>query len=75
MKKYNNNKRRSNYPTAVARVDIEMASEVRLFIKLGHSIEEACKAYKITRSQAEYAIKKGREFEDLQKEFIEKEDI
>lgn len=72
-KKYNN-KRRSNYPTAVARVDIEMASEVRLFIKLGHSIEEACKAYKITRSQAEYAIKRGREFDSLQKEVYKEEE-
>ena len=56
-RKYNN-KRRSNYPTPVQRVDELLAAEVRLALQLGLSDDTIMKNYKITYGQLNYCKKK-----------------
>ena len=56
-RKYNN-KRRSNYPTPVQRVDDLLAAEVRLALQLGLSDDTIMKNYKITYGQLNYCKKK-----------------
>ena len=60
MKKYNNNKRRSFYPTDVARIDPELASEVRLALMLGISEKIVMKNYGLTYRQIDYCKKNGK---------------
>ena len=68
MKKYNNNKRRSYYPSVIARIDPELASEVRLALMLGISEEVVMKNYGLTYRQIDYCKKNGKSFEELKKE-------
>ena len=53
-----NNKRRSNYPSPVQRVDDLLIAEVRLAIQLGLSDDTIIKNYHITYSQLNYCKKK-----------------
>lgn len=53
-----NNKRRSNYPTPVQRLDNILVAEVRLALQLGLSDDTIVKNYKITYSQLNYCKKK-----------------
>lgn len=66
-KKYNN-KRRSYYPSDIARIDSELASEVRLALMLGISEKVIMKNYGLTYKQIDYCKKNGKSFEDLLKE-------
>ena len=68
MKKYNNNKRRNNYPSDIARIDQELASEVRLALLLGISEEVVMRNYGLTYRQIDYCKKNGKSFEELKKE-------
>lgn len=61
------------YPIGTQRLDRELMSEIRLFISLGHTVEQATRAYHVSESMVRFAIKKGKDFDSLQKEFIEKE--
>ena len=69
-RKYNN-KRRSNYPSDVARIDPELASEVRLALMLGISEKVVMKNYGLNYRQIDYCKKNGKSFKDLLKEDIE----
>ena len=75
MKKYNNNKRkdkrRNNYPSDIARIDPELASEVRLALMLGIPEEVVMRNYRLTYRQIDYCKKNGKSFKDLIKEYDE----
>ena len=65
-----NNKRKSNYPTGTMRLDAEIMSEIRLFVSLGNSIEQAACRYKVSVAMVKYACKKGKDFDSLQSDLI-----
>ena len=71
-RKYNNNKRkdkrRNNYPSDIARIDPELASEVRLALMLGISEKVVMRNYGLTYRQIDYCKKNGKSFEELKKE-------
>ena len=68
MKKYNNNKRRNNYPSDIARIDPELASEVRLALMLGIPEKVVMKNYGLNYRQIDYCKKNGKSFEEIKKE-------
>ena len=68
MNRKYNNKRRNNYPSDIARIDSELASEVRLALMLGISEKVIMKNYGLTYKQIDYCKKNGKSFEDLLKE-------
>ena len=70
MKKYNKrkDKRRNNYPSDIARIDPELASEVRLALMLGISEKVVMRNYGLTYRQIDYCKKNGKSFEELKKE-------
>ena len=53
-----NNKRRSNYPSPVQRVDDLLIAEVRLALQVGIPEDTIIKNYHITYSQLNYCKKK-----------------
>ena len=65
-----NNKRKSNYPTGTMRLDAEIMSEIRLFVSLGHTVEDAARRYNVSVSMVKYACKKGKDFDSLQSDLI-----
>ena len=62
------NKRRNNYPSDIARIDQELAAEVRLALMLGIPEEVVMRNYKLTYRQIDYCKKNGKSFEELKKE-------
>ena len=68
-----NNKRKSNYPTGTMRLDAEIMSEIRLFVSLGHNIEEAAKRYNVSVSMVKYSCRMGKDFDSLQEEYYKEE--
>lgn len=68
MNRKYNNKRRSFYPSDVARIDQELASEVRLALMLGIPEEVVMKNYGLNYRQIDYCKKNGKSFEELKKE-------
>lgn len=67
-RKYNN-KRRSNYPSPMQRMDDILVAEVRLALQLGIPENTILKNYKITQSQLIYCKnKKNVSFNDIYKE-------
>ena len=66
-KKYNKRKR-NNYPSDIARIDPELASEVRLALMLGISEKVVMKNYGLNYRQIDYCKKNGKAFEELKKE-------
>lgn len=66
--KRRDNKRKSYYPSDIARIDSELASEVRLALMLGISEKVVMKNYGLTYKQIDYCKKNGKSFEELKKE-------
>ena len=64
-----NKKRKSNYPTGTMRLDAELMSEIRLFVNLGHTVEDTARRYNVSVSMVKYACKKGKDFDSLQEEY------
>ena len=62
-----NNKRRSNYPTPVQRLDNILVAEVRLALQLGIPEDTIMKNYKITYGQLNYCKKRKVSFQDYYK--------
>ena len=61
-----NNKRRSNYPSPVQRMDDILVAEVRLALQLGIPENTILKNYKITQGQLNYCKnKKNVSFNDI----------
>lgn len=67
-RKYNNKRKRNNYPSDIARIDPELASEVRLALMLGIPEKVVMKNYGLTYRQIDYCKKNGKSFEELKKE-------
>ena len=59
------NKRKSNYPSPVQRVDDILIAEVRLALQLGIPEDTIIKNYKITYGQLNYCKKKDVSFNDI----------
>ena len=64
-----NNKRKSNYPTGTMRLDAEIMSEIRLFVSLGHTVEDAARRYNVSVSMVKYSCRMGKDFDALQEEY------
>lgn len=69
-KKKKNNKK-NNYPSDIARIDPELASEVRLALMLGIPEEVVMRNYGLNYRQIDYCKKNGKSFEELKKGGIE----
>ena len=69
-----NNKRKSNYPTGTMRLDAEIMSEIRLFVSLGHTIEQAACRYKVSVAMVKYSCRNGKDFDSLQEEYYKEEE-
>ena len=64
-----NNKRKSNYPTGTMRLDAEIMSEIRLFVSLGHTVEDAARRYNVSVAMVKYSCRNGKDFDALQEEY------
>ena len=64
-----NNKRKSNYPTGTMRLDAEIMSEIRLFVSLGNTVEDAARRYKVSVSMVKYSCRMGKDFDALQEDY------
>ena len=64
-----NNKRKSNYPTGTQRLDAEIMSEIRLFVSLGHTVEQAACRYNVSVAMVKYSCRMGKDFNSLQEEY------
>ena len=64
-----NSKRKSNYPTGTMRLDAEIMSEIRLFVSLGHTVEDAARRYNVSVSMVKYSCRNGKDFDSLQEEY------
>ena len=73
MNKKKKHRKQDYYPTGIQRLDRELMSEIKMLISLGKTISEVSKIYHVSEQMVRYSCRKGKEFEDLQKEFIEKE--
>lgn len=69
-KKRKNNKR-NNYPSDIARIDPELAAEVRLALMLGVPENTVMKNYKLSYRQINFCRLNGKSFEELKKGGIE----
>ena len=73
MNKKKKHYKQDYYPTGIQRLDKELMSEIKMLVSLGKTISEVSKIYHVSEQMVRYSCRKGKEFEDLQKEFIEKE--
>ena len=64
-----NSKRKSNYPTGTMRLDAEVMSEIRLFVSLGHTVEQAARAFNVSVAMVKYSCRMGKDFDSLQEEY------
>ena len=64
-----NNKRKSNYPTGTMRLDAEVMSAIRLFVSLGHNVEQAARAFNVSVAMVKYSCRMGKDFNSLQEEY------
>ena len=62
-------------PTGIMRLDDTLMSEIKMLVSLGKTVSEVSKIYHVSENMVIYSCRNGKSFEDLQKEFIEKEDI
>ena len=74
LSKYNRKDRRpTGIPTGIMRMDVELMSEIRLFVSLGNTISDAARVYHISEQMVRYACRKGKDFDSLQKDILEEE--
>ena len=73
MNKKKKHRKQDYYPTGIQRLDKELMSEIKMLVSLGKTVSEVSKIYHVSEQMVRYSCRKGKEFEDLQKEFIEKE--
>lgn len=67
-------RRPTGIPTGIQRLDRELMSEIKMYISLGYSVAQAARAYHISESMVKFAIKKGKDFDSLQKDILEESD-
>ena len=69
MKKKKQNKRKSTgIPSAINRLDPELAAEVRLAVEMGIPDQQILRRYHICESQLDYAKRNAKSFNDLYSE-------
>ena len=73
MNKKKKHRKQDYYPTGIQRLDRELMSEIKMLVSLGKTVSEVSKIYHVSEQMVRYSCRKGKEFENLQKEFIEKE--
>ena len=73
MNKKKKHYKQDYYPIGIQRLDRELMSEIKMLVSLGKTVSEVSKIYHVSEQMVRYSCRKGKEFEDLQKEFIEKE--
>ena len=61
------------YPIGTQRLDRELMSEIKMLISLGKTVSEVAKIYHVSEQMVRYSCRMGKDFDSLQKEFIEKE--
>lgn len=66
-------KRQTGIPTGIQRLDAELMSEIKLFVSLGNTITDTARKYKVSENMVKYAIKKGKDFNNLQNDLEEGE--
>ena len=75
MSKYNRkDKRPTGIPTGIMRLDVELMSEIRLFVSLGNTISHTARVYHVSEQMVRYACRKGKDFDSLQKDILEESD-
>lgn len=59
-------KKKQHIPSGVDRIsqDRELVSAIKLYISLGHTVEEAARAYRMSESMIKYCIKQNINFDD-----------
>ena len=67
-------KRPTGIPTGIMRLDVELMSEIRLFVSLGNTISDAARAYKVSEQMVRYSCRRGKDFDSLQKDILEESD-
>ena len=67
-KKHNKQRKSTGIPSAINRLDPELAAEVRLAVEMGISDKQILRRYHICESQLDYAKKNGKSFNDLHSE-------
>lgn len=67
-------KRPTGIPTGIMRLDVELMSEIRLFVSLGNTISDAARVYHVSEQMVRYACRKGKDFDSLQKDILEEDD-
>ena len=73
MNKKKKHRKQDYYPTSIQRLDKSLMSEIKMLVSLGKTVSEVAKIYHVSEQMVRYSCRKGKDFEDLQKEFIEKE--
>ena len=73
MNKKKKHRKQDYYPTSIQRLDKSLMSEIKMLVSLGKTVSEVSKIYHVSEQMVRYSCRKGKDFEDLQKEFIEKE--
>ena len=74
MKNKKKNKKKLNkYPTGIMRMDRELLSEIKMYYSITNNIEATAKAYGVSTTMVEYALKKACSFNSLQND-LEKEE-
>ena len=74
MKNKKKNKKKLNaYPTGIMRLDRELMSEIKMYYSITNNIEATAKAYGVSTTMVEYALKKACSFNSLQND-LEKEE-
>ena len=68
IRKHKQQHKPNYYPSGMQRMDKELLSELKLYISLGYSVEQACQRFTVSQAMVEYAIKCGQEFNNLYKE-------
>lgn len=66
-RRYNNNKRRNNYPSPAQRLDDILIAEIRLALQLGLSESTILSNYHINYNQLNYCKRRKVSFQDIYK--------
>ena len=67
-------KRPIGIPTGIQRLDVELMSEIKLFVSLGNTISHTARVYKVSEQMVRYSCRKGKDFDSLQKDILEESD-
>lgn len=69
--KKQNKKKRTGIPTAVNRLDPELAAEIRLAVEMGIPDKQILRRYHVCEAQLDYAKKNAKSFDSLHSDIAE----